>query len=136
MLTLRQFIRSRQSSAVLSVCIAYALAFQALLASVGIGMSAWVTPDSPGFAICSHTSTGAPTESTGGQEPNSSPGCPFCYVASQCAGHTALTGETLAFPAYTAVSTASIAGLIRHDAIVPQFPRLSGSPRAPPGFAV
>jgi len=136
MLSLRQFIRSRRSSAVLSACLAYALAFQALVASIGIGMSAFAAPEPASFAICSHTATDVPAAQHDRQKPGSAPVCPFCLVAAQCAGHTAFTGQTPVFPAYTAVLAARISHLIGDGAFVPQFRRLAGGPRAPPGFSV
>src|SRR5579862_2889521 len=129
MLKLRQFMRSRRSSAVLSAFLAYVLALQALVASVGIGMSAFAAPGQAGFVICNHTATGAPAADRNGQKSPSGPECPFCLVAAQCAGH-------LAFADYVAVLAAKITDLIHDGAFVPQFRRLAGGPRAPPGFSV
>ena len=107
------------------------------MASIGIGMSALGTPESAGFAICSHTSTGAPTaDNGGGQKPNSAPECPFCYLAAQCAGHMALTGHAVALPAYTAVLGVRLAHPVGDSAFVPQLRRLAGGQRAPPNFSV
>ncbi|MGA8616183.1 MAG: DUF2946 family protein [Xanthobacteraceae bacterium] len=127
-------MQSRRSSAVLSACLAYALALQALMASVGIGMSAFATPEPAGFVICSHTATGAPAGDNDRQKP--APACQFCFVAAQCAGHMAFTAETPAFPAYTAVLAARITDLVRDGAFVPRFRRFAGDPRAPPAFSV
>ena len=136
MMGLRQFIRSRRSSAVLSACLAYALALQALMASVGVGMSAFATSEPAGFVICSHTSTGTPAGDHDREKPGSAPECPFCFVAAQCANHMASAGETQAFPAYTAVLAATIIDLIADRTFVPQFRRFAGGPRAPPVFSV
>jgi hypothetical protein len=136
MLGLRQFIRSRRSSAVLSACLAYALALQALVASVGVGMSAFATPEPAGFVICSHAFTGAPASDNHGQKPGSAPECPFCLVAAQCAGHMGFAGQPQAFPAHMPALAARIADLIRDGVFVPQFRRLAGGPRAPPDLSV
>jgi len=136
MLKPRQFIRSRRSSAVLSAFLAYVLALQALVASVGIGMSAFAAPGQAGFVICSHTATGAPAADRNGQKSPSAPECPFCLVAAQCAGHLAFAGGTPAFPDYVAVLAAKITDFIHDGAFVPQFRRLAGGPRAPPSFPV
>ena len=50
---LRQFMRTRSSGGLLAVCVAYSLAIQALMASVGLGMSAAAAPGDTGFFICS-----------------------------------------------------------------------------------
>jgi hypothetical protein len=57
-------------------------------------------------------------------------------VAAQSAGHMAFAGGTPAFPDYMAVLAAKITDLIHYGAFVPQFRRLAGGPRAPPGLSV
>jgi hypothetical protein len=135
MVHLRQFIRTRRSSAVLSAFLAYALALQALMASVGIGMSVFATPGQAGFVICSHAAVGAPAAGREGQKSPSTPECPFCLVAAQCSGHMAFADGASAFPAYVAVLVAKITDPICDGAFVPQFRRLAGGPRAPPIFS-
>jgi hypothetical protein len=121
-------------SGVLAVCIAYALAMQALMASVGLGMSAVAAPGQPGFVICHFASTPAPDRDR--QRPNPEPQCPFCFVAAQSAGHVALVGEATALPAYTGLFVASLLNPIGAGIFVPQFRRTTGDPRAPPAFSV
>jgi hypothetical protein len=127
---LRQFIQSRRSSAALVACLAYALAFQALTASIGLGMSAFAAP--AGLVICSH----APVADHERQKPGSAPECPFCYAAAQCANHMAFMGGTQTSPAYTAVLAPRIVDPTGSSSFVPQFRRLDGNPRAPPAFSV
>jgi hypothetical protein len=109
---------------------------QALVASVGIGMSAFATPELAGIVICSHASSGGPASDHDRQKPGSAPECPFCFVAAQCTGHMGLAGETPIFAAYTAALAARIGSLAYGGAFVSQFRRLAGGPRAPPSFPV
>jgi len=51
---LRQFVRLRSRGGLLTVFVAYSLAIQAVIASVGLGMSAGASPD--GFVLCSFVS--------------------------------------------------------------------------------
>jgi hypothetical protein len=137
MFWLRQFIRARRSSRVLALCIAYSLAIQALMASVGFGMSAFAADGSDGFAICSHSAAGVPAP--GGdhhQNPNSSPACPFCFVTSQSTGYIPLVAEAPPLPVYAGRPIAPVADRIGEAGFVPQFRRMAGAPRAPPVFFI
>jgi hypothetical protein len=135
MFGLRQLRRSKRLSRVLSVCIAYALAIQALMASVGTGMSAFAAPGQAGFVICGEGSAPAPGTAGGRHAPSSVPQCPFCFVAAQSAGHFALAGAAPAGPAYTALALAAVTDTIGGAAFIPHFRRTTGSPRAPPAFS-
>ena len=52
MLGMRKFIRRRRASALLAIYVAYTLAIEAVMASVGLGMSAIAAPEQAAFAIC------------------------------------------------------------------------------------
>jgi hypothetical protein len=132
MLGLRQFIRSRRSGAAVAVCVAYALAIQALMASVGVGMWPFATTDEAGFVICSHSP--APTGDP--QKPSPIPRCPFCFVAAQTAGHLGLVGEAPMLPAYGWSQIAAISDRIGEEMFIPLFRRTVGDARAPPSFFV
>ena len=121
----------------LALTVAYSLAVQAIMASVGLSMSA---PDQGGHVICSFTSgPSAHTPATSGdrQNPGPQPHCPFCFIAAQSAGHIATMGEALAFPAYAGMQIADKFSVhIGDKALVSQYRRKVGEPRAPPTFSV
>ena len=122
----------------MAVCVVYSLAIQALMASVGLGMSAGVAPGQAGFVLCSFASdqsANAPARDRDRRKP-SSPQCPFCFVAAQSAGHVASTGEAPAFPAYAGMLIATISDPIGEGALVPHCRHRHGEPRAPPAFSV
>jgi hypothetical protein len=131
---LRKFIRSRRSGAALAVCIAYLLAIQAFVASIGLGMSALAASGPDGSAICSFASRAAPTPTDHRQKPHPAPQCPFCFVAGQSAGHIALLGPAQAPPAYAGVLLGTVSDRA-DDTFVPPFRRTVGNPRAPPVFS-
>jgi hypothetical protein len=131
---LRKFIRSRRSSALLAVCVAYSLALQALMASVGLGMSALAASEPDVSAICSFASRHAPTPTDNRQKPHSGPQCPFCFVAAQSAGHIALLGPAQAPPAYAQLLVGVVSDRI-DETFVPRLHRTAGDPRAPPVFS-
>jgi hypothetical protein len=85
-----------------------------MMASVGLSMSA---PDQGGHVICSFTS--GPSAHT------------------QTAEHIATMGEAPAFPAYAGMQIADKFSVhIGDKALVSQFRRKVGEPRAPPTFSV
>jgi hypothetical protein len=137
MLGLRKLLRARRSGSLLALTVAYSLAVQAMMASVGLSMSA---PDQGGQVTCSFTSgPSAHTPATSGdrQNPGPQPRCPFCFIAAQSAGHIATMGEALAFPAYAGMQIADKFSVhIGYKALVSQFRRKVGEPRAPPTFSV
>jgi len=122
----------------LAVCVAYSLAIQAMMASVGFGMSAGAAPDQAGFVFCSSASgqtAGAPAHGDE-HKPGRVPQCPFCFIAAQSAGHAASAGEAPAFPAYAGLLIAAILQPLSSGKFVPQFRHRYGEPRAPPAFSV
>jgi len=123
----------------LAVCVAYSLAIQALMTSVGLGMSAGVAPGQAGFVLCSFASgeiAKAPAPDRDRQKPDPAPQCPFCFVAAQSAAHVANTGKAPTFPAYAVLPIGAIPGAAGDGAFVPQFRHRHGEPRAPPAFSV
>ena len=134
---LRQFVRLPARGGLLTVFVPYSLAIQAMMASVGLGMSAGASPD--GFVLCSfasHQTANEPVRDDGRQKPTPAPQCPFCFVAAQSAGHIATVGEAPAFPAYAGLLTAAILDRIGGGAFVFQLHHRHGEPRAPPTFSV
>jgi hypothetical protein len=132
---LRQFVRTQSKGGLLAVCIAYSLAIQAMMASVGLGMSVAATPDQIGFVLCSfasHQTTPAPDDRP---TPIPVPQCPFCFVAAQSAGHVATAAEAPAFPAYAGLPIAVVSDPIGDGTFVPQFRHRHGEPRAPPAVS-
>lgn len=131
---LRQFVRRRWSGGFLAVYIAYSLAIQAMMASVGLGMSMSAVPYQVGFVLCSLGSQQtAPVP--GSRAPAPAPQCPFCLVAAQSASHVATATEPPAFPTYVGVPIAAISHPIDVGAFVPQFRHRHGEARAPPVFS-
>ena len=106
---LRQLIRSRRSSGRLALWLAYSLAIQALMASVGLGMSAFAAPDQSRLCplqLCVRSDRDR--AGPGDPQKPGPPQCPFCFVAAQSAGHVASTGEAPAFPAYAGLLIAAL----------------------------
>jgi hypothetical protein len=138
MRSLRRFIRTRSSGGLVAVCVAYSLAIQALMMSVGLGMSAAAAPGD--FFICGLAAgpgVHAPVPRGDRQNPAPRPECPFCFVAAQSAGHIATMHDGPAVPSYVGIPIP--AGLLDHFAtglFIPQFRRMVGDPRAPPSVSV
>jgi hypothetical protein len=133
---LRHLIGKRSSGGLLAVCVAYALAVQALMASVGIGMAAGAAGPS-GAIICSFAAVRAPASNGDRQNPVPRPQCPFCFVAAQSAGHFATVGEAPPDPVYTAVQLADpLSDGGGAKLFVRPFNRKAGEPRAPPAVFV
>ncbi len=134
---LRQFVRTQSKGGLLAVYIAYSLAIQAMMASVGLGMSAGAAPDQLGFVLCSYAShrdcagTGRPAKR------RTRPQCPFCFVAAQSAGHVATDGRS---PGVSGLFGLADCRLSRSRSakgpFVPQFRHRLGEPRAPPAVSV
>ncbi|MGB6751344.1 MAG: DUF2946 family protein [Xanthobacteraceae bacterium] len=136
---LRKFIRDQKTGSFLAVCVAYSLAIQALMASVGLGMSAASASGQVGFVICSFAHAPAiqsPTTPNDKQAPDSQLQCPFCFVAAQSAGHVAALADAPAFSAYTGSLLAGTLGDAGDVSFVPVFHRTLGDPRAPPFISV
>lgn len=136
MLGLRRLIRPRRLGCAVALCLAYSLAIQALMASVGLGMSAFAAADQAGLVICSFASTHPGAAGEGPQKPSPTPQCSFCFVAAQTVGHIALAGEALTFPAYAGLLILGVPAPIGNRTFFPQFRRAAGNPRAPPAFSV
>ncbi|HUC51168.1 MAG TPA: DUF2946 family protein [Xanthobacteraceae bacterium] len=135
MRSIRKLVRTGRG-ALLAVTLAYALAVQALIASVGLGMSAFAAPGEDGLVICSHVA--AQPQAPGGkdQNPGSTPHCPFCFVAAHSPGSVSLADEGPAFPAYAGVFVAVELGHSGQTGFVAQYRRTTGAPRAPPAISV
>jgi hypothetical protein len=136
MFGLRPFIRSGRCSRLLALWIAYSLGIQAIMASVGLGMSAFAAPGPGGFDICVHASAGTSPPAEDRQNPGPAPSCPFCFVAAQSAGYVPLVANAPAFPLYVGQPMATVLDRIGETAFVPHFRRMVGAPRAPPAFSV
>jgi hypothetical protein len=133
MFDLGQLRRFRRTARFLGVCLAYALAVQAVVASIGSGMSAFAAPGQSGFVVCGKVS--APGPAGDRHPPSPVPQGPFCFVAAQTAGHFALAGAAPVAPVYTALAFASVEVPFGRVAFVPPFRRTLGDPRAPPAFS-
>jgi hypothetical protein len=135
MIRLRKFIRSGGSSALTVICVAYLLAIQTFIASVGLGMSALAASGPDGSAICSVALRHAPAPTDNRRKPHPAPQCPFCFVAGQSAGHIALMGPAQPPPAYAGLLIGVVSDRI-DETFVPRLHRTVGDPRAPPVFSV
>ena len=123
----------------MAVCVAYSLAIQAIMASVGLGMSAGATSNRADPVLCSFAfdqAANAPVRDDKRQKPNPTPQCPFCFIASQSAGHIATVGDAPAFPAYPGLLIVAISDAIGDGIVVSQFRHRHGEPRAPPALSV
>jgi hypothetical protein len=132
----RQLIRSSRSNRLLVLWIAYSLCVQAIMASVGLGMSAFAAPAPDGLVICSHASATTPAPAGERQNPSPTPCCPFCFVAAQSAGYIALDGKAPPVPVYAGLPIAPLPDRSGGAGFVPRFRRMVGAPRAPPAFSV
>ena len=121
----------------MAVYVAYLVAIQAMMASVGLGMSAGALLDRTGVVLCSLASNAnAPAQDSDRQKPKPAPQCPFCFIAAQSAGNVAIVGKASAIPAYVGLPIAAISDPIGDRAFVSQFRHRHGEPRAPPAFSV
>jgi hypothetical protein len=128
MLRLRH-IRGRRLGTLFALCVAYALALQTLMVSVGLGMSALAATGQNGFVICA-SAVGHETAPTG--NPQKRPQCPFCFVSAQNTGHAALPSGVPATPAYVGAPVATVEDHVAAQLFKPQVRRCAGGPRAPP----
>lgn len=130
---MRKLLRTRRGG-LLAVTLAYAFAVQALMASVGLGMSAFAAPGEASFVICSHAAAQAP----GGKDQNSgsAPHCPFCFVAAHGPGSLSLADDVPAFSAYAGVFVAVELDHSGQAGFVAQYRSIAGEPRAPPAVSV
>jgi hypothetical protein len=134
---MRRFIRQRSAGGLLSAAMAYALAVQALLAAIGLGMSAAAASEPGDLVICSYdVALGTHGPASDDKSPSQRPQCPFCFVAAQTAGHVAAVGEVAAIPTYAGLQISATLDHQLGDGVVPQFRRAAGGPRAPPAISV
>ena len=132
--------RSVLSRRFLAAALAYLLAVQGLIVSIGLGMSAAAAADHIDFVICApaagHGAAAAPDGDRRNQTDHR-PQCPFCFVAAQSGGLLATLGDPAAVPADIArdVSTLRYSFGSHRDFISPRF-RSNGNPRAPPRLSV
>ena len=106
-----------------------------MMASVGLGMSAFAAPGPDGFPSCIHASRGGRASTGDPQNHNPLPPCPFCFVAAQSAGQVPLLSTVPAFPVYIGSLITPLSDRIAGETSVPKFPRTVGTPRAPPAFS-
>jgi Protein of unknown function (DUF2946) len=137
---LRKLIWSRWSGRLLAVCLAYLLAVEALVASIGMGMSAAAAPGQPEFSICSSYADDDPVAPPADNERNKSDHrsqCPFCFVAAQNAVHMATIGDGVDSPPYAELQVTRLHNSNYNGGIpLPAFYRTTGDPRGPPQFSV
>ena len=129
---LRHFVRTQSRGGLLAVYVAYSLGMQAMMASVGLGMSVGLAPDQAGFVLCSVASHHAAPAPDDRKAPSPAPQCPFCFVAAQSAGHVATAGVAPAAPAYAGLAVATISRPLGDGTFVPHFRHRQGESRAPP----
>jgi hypothetical protein len=137
MTRLRKLVRSRSRGGLFAVYVAYSLAIQTM-ANVGLGMSSGAEPDRARLVLCglaANQTANMPARDDDRRKPNPEPQCPFCFIAAQSAGHVAIAGEGMAFPAYFGLLIAPILDPIGDGAFVSQFRHRHGEPRAPPAFS-
>ena len=140
MVGIRRFIRARWLGRLLAVALAYLLAIEALIASVGMGMSAVAAPGQPEFVICSSVAGHAlvaPSDSSDRSKSGHQSQCPFCFLAAQSAVNLATIGDGFASPAYAEIQLTSLRYCTYSGEIPgPTFYRTTGDPRGPPHFSV
>jgi hypothetical protein len=135
MQSMRRLIGERRG-ALLAIALGYALAVQALMTCIGMGMSEFAVPAQSGLVICGHISADLPPRDSDGQKRNSAPQCPFCFVAAYSAGNLALSGETPILPVYAGLPSALAAQHFSEPLLIGQRHRTVGFPRAPPSFSI
>jgi hypothetical protein len=140
MVGIRKLIRARWSGRLLAVGLAYLLAIEALIASVGLGMSATTSPGQTAFSICSSISDRgivAPSDDSDRSKSSHQTQCPFCFLAAQSAVHLATIGDGFACSAYADLQVAELQyGNYDGGISTPASYRTSGDPRGPPQFSV
>jgi len=132
--------RSRGRRRIIAGVLAYLLALQGLIASVGLGMSAASAADGIGFVLCSPVTDArpaAPLDSGSQDRSDHRPQCPFCFVAAQSAGFLATPGDATIVPADVAREVSALRyGTTGGRIIASSLRRSNGHPRAPPSFSV
>ena len=135
MFGLRRFIKTRRSSSLLALWIAYSLGIQAVMASIGLGMSALAAPAPDGFVVCSHAPRDAQIPTGDRHSPGPEAPCPFCFVAAQSAGHAPLLVQIPAVPVHLGLPIAALSARLGEARVILRFARMVGDPRAPPAFS-
>ncbi len=124
----------------MAVVLAYALALQGLIASVGLGMSAASAAGNIDLVVCSSVAYAgiAASPAGGGRDKNDHrPQCPFCFVAAQSAGFPATPGDAAVVPVSAARNVSRLRyGIAGSRVVVSSLRRSNGNPRAPPRFSV
>ena len=128
---------SGPSRRLVAAVLAYLLAVQGLIASVGLGMSA--AAGELDVAICA-TVAGrgieAPPAGDRRHHGDERPQCPFCFVAAQSSGLLAtLDGSTAVAVAPPRQASALRYGSGGARCFIRVLFRTNGNPRAPPGFS-
>jgi hypothetical protein len=136
---LRRFVRSSERGGLLAVYIAYSLALQPMMGSVGLGMSVGVAADQASHILCSSAAdqtANAPARERDRHKTNPVPQCPFCFIAAQSVGLVATTSEAPTFPAFAGSLIGAISERVGDRTFVRQLRHTNGEPRAPPAFPV
>jgi hypothetical protein len=123
----------------LAVYVAYALAIQAMMASVGLGMSASAAAERTDNILCSlalNQTANEPVRDDDQRKPGPSPQCPFCFIAAQSLRNIAALGAAPAFPSYAGLLIAPISDPSGDEAFISQLRHRHGGARAPPAFSV
>jgi len=130
--------RSVLSRRFLAAALAYLLAVQGLIVSIGLGMSAAAAADHIDFVICA-PAAGHGAAAPDGDRQNQTdhrPQCPFCFVAAQSSGLLAtLDGSTALAVAPPRQASALRYGSGGARCFIRVLFRTNGNPRAPPGFS-
>jgi hypothetical protein len=138
---IRTPILTRWSRGLIAACLACLLAFEALITSVGFGMSAAPHFGQPLFDICRAAAAGslatpAPNDDKG-QPGHQPPQCPFCFVAAQSASHPAIIADAKSFPLFAVRDVAVLPHAhANHRPVHGPLHRTTGDPRGPPSFSV
>lgn len=137
---LRPLIFATAPGRFLALTLAYALAFQALVSSVGIGMSGGSTSGPAGFILChdQHDDSAAPpTRPADRQQPSPGQNCPFCLMAAQNSATPGAMPDLATAPVYVA---SLIARMPDNRFVAQSLPPVSrhspAIPRAPPSISV
>jgi len=138
MVGMRKF-GNRWAGRIFAVLLAYLLAAEGLVASVGFGMSAELATQ-PQFSICNSITDYGVVTPPSNTDPNRSghqSRCPFCFVAAQSAGHLITIGDPPASLAFAELRiTGSYYGKYNSEISLPGLLRTTGDPRGPPQFSV
>jgi hypothetical protein len=137
---MRRLIRTRWSGGFLAAGVASLLAFQALIASDGLGMSAASPFGPPVLDICSGAAKTGKEELAGNDRTDPfrhPPQCPFCFVAAECAGHPVMAGDVKDLPAFAGRDVAAPPYVSTSQRVVhSRLLHATDNPCGPPSFPV